>query len=468
MTKRAVIYVRQSTMKQQSIPVQISALEDYAKEKGTQVLAIFKDTMSGKDTNREGFRAMKAYIAEHAIDEILVWRLDRVARNLKDLHQFMSECYEKDIVVFSLNEHLSNSKNSRPDNIFLLQVLGAVAEYQRSVIQENQQIAYMNKHQQGKIVSSKVPYGYYLLDNELQINEDEARIVRQIFHLYTHEKMGYKAIAEHLHASGQLNRNNKLWQVSRIKAILDNPFYIGKVQSKYGDTNTHALPLVTTNLFNTAQMRKFNDDTPSQRITRRYVLQKKILCPYCQTVCTPSHTLTRNQDYYYYTCSLYTANGKRHCPGIILNATQIEQDVSTLVTQFIQSNYVRKKVHAHVTEKNKRIKKENSKKESTFKNRQQKLIHDFEKGLIDDDQLSIELAALNTRKQKIKLEPTIPESIANLIDFNLSVANNPTVSQYILYQSIIERIEVDENKTIVGLYLTGITQNILEEKTNAS
>ena len=85
MTKTAVIYARQSTPKQQSIPAQIKELEYYASQHDTQVLATFQDAMSGKDTNREGFNAMVDYISTHAVDCLLVWRYDRIARNLKDL-----------------------------------------------------------------------------------------------------------------------------------------------------------------------------------------------------------------------------------------------------------------------------------------------------------------------------------------------------------------------------------------------
>lgn len=92
----------------------------------------------------------------------------------------------------------------------------------------------------------------------------------------------------------------------------------------------------------------------------------------------------------------------------------------------------------------------------------------YEKGLLDDDQLSDKLVALNGRKAKLKLKPRIPESITNLIDRNLLIDNNPTLPQYTLYQSIIERIEVDEEKNVIAIYLTGFRENILEEEDDVS
>lgn len=92
----------------------------------------------------------------------------------------------------------------------------------------------------------------------------------------------------------------------------------------------------------------------------------------------------------------------------------------------------------------------------------------YEKGLLDDDQLSDKLIALNERKAKLKLDPKIPESITNLIDLNLLIDNNPTLTQYTLYQSIIDWIKVDEQKNVSAIYLIGFGKNILEEENDVS
>lgn len=73
------------------------------------------------------------------------------------------------------------------------------------------------------------------------------------------------------------------------------------------------------------------------------------------------------------------------------------------------------------------------------------------------------MAQLEKRKEKLALKPTIPESITNLINLNLLIDNNPTLAQYTLYQSIMDRIEVDEDKKVTAIYLNGFSENILKE-----
>lgn len=460
MTKTAVIYARQSTPKQQSIPAQIKALEDYASQHNTQVLAIFQDAMSGKDTNREDFNAMVEYISTHDVDVLLVWRYDRIARNLKDLESFLMLCSDLNVSVISINEKLGHN---RAQDVFMLQMLGAVGQYQREIIKENQQIAYHQKYKDGKILSANVSYGYRLINDELMVHEEEAETVRLIFDLYTQDKLGYKAIAEQLNASGNLNRDNKWWHATRIKTILDNPFYTGVIQSKYGDANSHQLPLIEKERFEKAQAIQLSRNTVKQRVTRRYVLQGKIKCPHCHSVCSPAHALSGQRDHYYYTCSLYTSGGKRHCPGTILNALVVEDFIGSKLHDFIQSDFVAGQLKSHITQTNKEIHQHNKQKQTQLKHRQKKLLSDYENGNLTDDQLSVKLAQLEKRKEKLALKPTIPESITNLINLNLLIDNNPTLAQYTLYQSIMDRIEVDEDKKVTAIYLNGFSENILKE-----
>lgn len=465
MTKKAVIYARQSTSKQQSIPAQMNALVRFAREHDMKVLATFQDALSGKDTTRDGFNAMKEYLSHQSVDSVLVWRYDRIARNLIDLQDFLTYCIDLNINVVSMNEHFGTNQ---AHHIWLTQILGAFGQYHREVIKENQHIAYHQKHRQGKILSANVSYGYRLVEGELELQAEEAMIVKEIFDLYVKQKLGYKAISEHLNSSGKLNRDNKWWHATRIKAILDNPFYTGSIQSKYGTNETHALPLVELELFEKVSEIQNSRNALPQRVTRRYVLQGKIKCPHCQTVCTPSHTHNGQRDHYYYRCSLYISGGKRHCPGLALNALDIEQHISSQLHHFIHSTSVAKDLKAYIGQSNQEIERINKQKQAKLKERELKLLRAFEQDTLDDNQLSEKLRTLKERQEKLTLQPPIPESILELLDHNLRVDINPTLNQYTLYQSIIDWIEVDEDKQVVGIYLNGFTDNILEEEFYAS
>lgn len=462
MPKKAVIYARQSTDLQQSIPAQLFALRDWIKTNtDAVVMNEFQDALSGKNTNRPGLQALKNYIKEFEVDMVVVWRYDRLARSLTDLSRFLESCVELNIKVISITEPLSQGDDSFAMNTFQISVLGAWAEYQRKVLKENQQIGFQQKYNEGHIISSQVPYGYRLVDGELIIKEAEADIVKRIFEDYS-EGMGYSRIADSLNNQRLLNRNGKRWVVSRIGSILRNDFYIGQVTSKYGMKNTHDKPLASKELFEDIQSIRESRQVLKEWVTRRFILRRKIICPYCGSVCTPQHVTNNEKTYYYYRCAKATSDGTKHCKGINLNATEVERETVKKIKDFIQSKAIKKQVKEQINFKNSTIKSENNRQKERLKERQEKLLIRYEKGELTSERLYEALRNLNKRKQNIDVNPLIPENIVELLDINLEVDANPTVSHYILYQEIINEIHVNENKEIIAIYLSNFPYDILE------
>ncbi len=85
---------------------------------------------------------------------------------------------------------------------------------------------------QGKWMAGSVPFGYRFDEHtqRLMIEVDQAEVVRLIFHLYTHEKMGYQAIATHLRKIGIRTATGKArWQPEVVHRMLKKPVYIGQV-----------------------------------------------------------------------------------------------------------------------------------------------------------------------------------------------------------------------------------------------
>ncbi|GEL66495.1 recombinase family protein [Marinilactibacillus psychrotolerans] len=463
MTNKAVLYARQSTDIQQSISAQISALVDWNNQNlGAIVVADFKDQFSGKNTHRPGFQSMKTFIKERDIDVLLVWRYDRLARKLSDLVQFLEYCSNLNVKVISITEALSGEKNSFAMDQFQISMLGAWAEYQRKVIKENQQLGFQQKYNEGRIVSSQVPYGYRWIEGELLIDEAEAEIVRKIYRLY-YQGTGYSKIAEQLNKKGLLNRHNKKWVVARIQAILKNDFYIGQVTSKYGNKNRHDVPIIPMNLFYEVQSLRKSKHIHKKWVVRRFILRKKLICPYCGSVCTPQHTLNNDKTYYYYRCARTSSDGTSHCKGVNLNAFDIETQVIQLVNDYIHSDVTVKKIKQQIENKNLSIKGKNQQKEKQIQKRQIKVLSRYEKGEITDKQLSESLKNIQKRKQKLKFDPLIPETIVSLLGTHLDVDNNPTVAHFVLYQEIIEKVLLNEKKEITAIYLVGIPYNILKK-----
>lgn len=103
---------------------------------GVEVDRIFTDKVSGKNTDRPQLQEMLAYIREG--DMVVVHSLDRLARNLVDLHHIVKTITDKKAAVAFVSENLTFTGDDSPLSVLLLQVLGAFAQFQRMIIREAQ------------------------------------------------------------------------------------------------------------------------------------------------------------------------------------------------------------------------------------------------------------------------------------------------------------------------------------------
>ena len=101
-----------------------------------QVDKTFTDTASGKDTNRPELARALDYVREG--DTLVVHSMDRLARNLEDLRRIVRELTGKGVRVEFVKESLTFTGEDSAMNTLLLSMLGAVAEFERSMILERQ------------------------------------------------------------------------------------------------------------------------------------------------------------------------------------------------------------------------------------------------------------------------------------------------------------------------------------------
>lgn len=103
---------------------------------GVQVDKMFTDKASGKDVNRPELTRALDYVREG--DTLVVHSMDRLARNLEDLRRIVRELTGRGVRVEFAKEGLSFTGDDSPMNTLLLSMLGAVAEFERSLILERQ------------------------------------------------------------------------------------------------------------------------------------------------------------------------------------------------------------------------------------------------------------------------------------------------------------------------------------------
>lgn len=261
-------YIRVSTEEQAvegySLEAQMRTLQAVAKEKGWIWGGVYADE------GKSGRSMKKRPELRRLMDEIrpgevlLVWKMDRLNRNLLDSETIQSELDKRGASFYSVSEpHLSSAG---PGGKFVRQIMAGVAELYSGMLGENVRHGMAEMVRQGNWAGGPVPYGYGLgPDGGLVINEDRAQVVRQMFTWYL-GGLGIRGIAAKLNEMGVRTGNGAVWSSPTVSHILDNPVYTGRVsfgrnflsgrrqpQVRYVEAPGKHVPILDEETFRTAQ-----------------------------------------------------------------------------------------------------------------------------------------------------------------------------------------------------------------------
>ena len=131
---RTACYVRVSTSEQNS-DLQVSELQQYIRARGWQTAGVYEDTMSGAKSSRPGLNRLMADATSRKLDVVLCWKLDRFGRSLRDCLNNIGELETSGVRFIAVTQGLDTDQQN-PASRFMLQVLGAAAEFERSLIQD--------------------------------------------------------------------------------------------------------------------------------------------------------------------------------------------------------------------------------------------------------------------------------------------------------------------------------------------
>ena len=131
---RAACYIRVSTAEQNS-GLQMAELRQYITARGWELGAVYEDAMSGSKSSRPGLNRLMADARARRIDAVLVWKLDRFGRSLVDCLNNIQTLESCGVRFIAITQGLDTDQQN-PASRFLLHVLGAAAEFERSLIRE--------------------------------------------------------------------------------------------------------------------------------------------------------------------------------------------------------------------------------------------------------------------------------------------------------------------------------------------
>jgi site-specific DNA recombinase len=373
---RAAVYARVSTTRQaqaQGIEQQLDRLRAAVKERGWELddQHVYRDDgYSGARLGRPGLDRLRDHAALAGLDVVVVAAPDRLARNYVHQVLLIDELAGHGCQV----EFLDRPMSSDPHDQLLLQIRGAVAEYERTLIAERMRRGRQARLRAGTLLPwTTAPFGYRLdpdrprLASAVRVDPGEAALVAQLFDWYLEPQGTVYRLARRLTDLGvPTPRGGPRWNTASVRGILRNPSYAGRALSNRtrvapargrksamlpaGPGVSHAprpeedwitvpVPaIVSEETFAQVQAKlDANQQTAARNTRHQYLLRALISCGACRLTCGVRQT---QAGYRYYQCRgrtdpLRAAQGQR-CTARYIPAGQLDElvwaDLCALVT----------------------------------------------------------------------------------------------------------------------------------------
>jgi DNA invertase Pin-like site-specific DNA recombinase len=301
----AVLYCRYSSdsQREESIEGQIRECKEFAAKNGITILSTYIDrAISAKTDNRPQFQKMIADSHKHLFETILVWKLDRFARNRYDSARYKNTLRKNGVKVISATERIADDSTG----ILVESMLEGMAEYYSVDLAEKVVRGLTENALKGKYNGGGLPIGY-VVDKEqhFHIDPTKAEIVRQAFIKYS-EGATIKGLVDWFNAQGVVSYKNRPMRIDCVKRLLHNRRYIGEY--RYRDiVQEDAIPaIIDRPLFDKVQeLLDKNKKAPARNkaVEENYLLTTKLFCGLCNSYMVgESGTGRGNKFHQYYKC----------------------------------------------------------------------------------------------------------------------------------------------------------------------
>ncbi len=487
-------YCRVSTEKEaqiDSLEKQIEFFNEFTKKNGYELYKLYADEgISGKQIkHRKQFQQMMQDAKAKKFERVVVKDVSRFARNTVDLLQSIRELKSYGIQV----DFLNNGEVMEGGSEFILTILGAMAQQESANMSKRVKFGKDMTAKKGRVPN--IVFGYDKIPDErytLKINEEEAKIVKEIFESYVYKGAGTTKIAWDLNDRGIRTKKTKSkWVQTSIVRMLKNPIYTGRVTNKKSEVTDFItgarkdLPeeewltverpemrIISDELFNRAQeilaQRSNEFKLNNKREKTEYVFSTLIYCKHC------GYSFRRirrkytedGKEYIRWVCSGRNSMGVNHCP----NTTVIdEEELLNAIKEYLKSIISNKKNFMKAVEKEfekiTKLRESNERSEESLLQeiekvtvKKQKYMEMFQNEVIniqelkkytnplneDIARLERELKLITSEiKEKDVLEKELTKTISTVDD----ILNNQTITNAML-KTIIDVIEVDSDSNV--------------------
>ena len=312
---------------EESIEGQLRECKEYAERQNMNVVLTYIDrAISGKTDNRPEFQKMISDSGRKQFDVILVWKLDRFARNRTDSAMYRAILKRNGVKVVSAKENISEG----PEGIILEAMLEGFAEYYSAELSVKVKRGQTENALKCKANGGVIPFGYTInADRYYEIDPLTAPVVLEMFTRYADGQTVAEISADmnirHIFATTKYKYMNK----SSMHNLLKNRRYIGEY--RYGETVTpDGMPcIVPQEIFDKVQsrMEKNRHKPAAKKADEEYILTTKLFCGKCGTMMVGvGGTSKTGKVHHYYKCG--NAIYKKSCNKKTVKKDWIERLVA--------------------------------------------------------------------------------------------------------------------------------------------
>ena len=473
---RVAFYTRISTdedHQKYSLGAQSERLEAFCKAQygdDWKLHKLYRDTESGTHMNRPGLEEMLYDVGVRAFDTLLVFRVDRLSRKVRELAQMVDDLTKNGVALKSITEPFDTANAAGK---MMLQMLGVFAEFEHATIVERTKVGMEKKAKGGKFVGGNVPYGF-LLDPEkgLIINEEEAVIVRKMFQMYAFGREGAHTICHKMNEAGHRKRSGKKWDKRVILHMIKNPVYVGKIRWHEVIYEGHQDHIVSEILFEKSQelMKERQEDMNGRKWHNgeERLLAGIIHCAKCKRHMVGISTHKKDRKFPYYVCNNRWAT--KDCDQDYVRAdlleTSIIQDIKTMFRDEQLMARIWEEANKRLSAEKPELGKEIGKVEAEMaktRGRIDRYFDAFETGSMKPElctekiqglksriaELEIEKQHLEERRKKLELPAIDREMLSSLLDnFEEVIAAGTNPQKKHLLHRLVKKVLIHDRRTI--------------------
>ncbi|WP_024614639.1 recombinase family protein [Clostridium sp. Ade.TY] len=486
--KKVALYCRVSSDDQkerETIENQVEILNTYVEMKDD--LSIYKEYLDDGISGTVAFEERPAGkdlindAKEGLFDTILVWKIDRFGRDTLSGLSAIETLRKYDIEIMSVTEPFDlNTPTGRFQFITYLNM----AELERNNILDRMFLGATRAAKKGKWLGGIVPYGYFVnKDGYLEINDDEAKIIKKIFDMYVNDKSSTLEIALYLNSlniptnysrgKGKGNRTiTGKWRQSTILRVLTNTTYIGiheygKRGTRRKETIIRNVPqIIDKDLWNKAKELRGHNRSVAKRNTKNvdYLLRGLIKCAKCGRAY--QGVSYKNGSLAYYVCATKRGDRKKilgeKCDNLNVPKNELENAIWDMIKNDILLNVdeIINNVTISLNKDTKlnSVEKDLEKIECKIKNvdnEKSKILNLYRKDLLTDDDVEKELEKINIEKEtlnelyrKIEKKYSIENNVNNITDNFRDLMKK--------YSTNLDKIDFNKKKEIINFLIESI------------